>query len=364
MKMVTKVEKWCLAVVAVLVFGGIALGAKKPPSIEESAAEPIRYVGQEQTDKAYFDGALRHAVGVHCYQTFRANRTKPSEPGPIGWTYNHQPYLAWWNNQFYLQYLSNLVQEHDPPGRTLVMTSKDGRNWTNPRVVFPVYPLPEIKRGKEYIKAGMFSVMHQRMGFYVAPNGRLLTLAFYSFCQTPKASPNGGKGLGRVVREIYKDGGLGPIYFIRYNRHAGFDESNTSYPFYKESKDKGFLEACEALLADKLVSLQWWEEDRGEDGFYRIFPKKENYPPKAFSWCHRPDGIVVGIWKRGWSALTADKGMNWTEFVVCPTLRPSSAKEWIQRPEDGRYAFVYNHSATKRNRFPLTTLPPRGTVSH
>ncbi|MHC4213318.1 MAG: hypothetical protein ACYSWP_08105 [Planctomycetota bacterium] len=356
MNLATRFDKWFLVFLVVLVIGGVAFGAKKPPSIADSAAEPIRYVGSEQTDKAYFDGALRHAVGVHCYQAFRANRTKPFEPGPVGWTYNHQPYLTWWNNQFYLQYLSNLVEEHEPPGRTLVMTSKDGRNWTNPTVVFPVYPLDEIVREKEYIKAGTFSVMHQRMGFYIAPNGRLLTLAFYSFCETLKGSPNGGKGLGRVVREIYKDGSLGPIYFIRYNRHAGFNESNTRYPLYKDSKDKAFVKACEDLLADKLVSLQWWEEDRGEDGFYRIFPKKENYPPKSFSWTHRPDGTVVGIWKRGWSALTADEGMNWTEFVVSPTLKPSSAKAWIQKTEDGRYAFVYNHSATKRNRFPLTVM--------
>jgi len=114
--------------------------------------------------------------------------------------------------------------------------------------------------------------MHQRMGFYVAPNGRLLALAFYSYCAHPRTSPNAGNGLGRVVREIYKDGTFGPIYFIRYNRHAGFDETNTRYPFYKTSKDEGFLEACEDLLADKLMTLQWWEEDRAKDGFYTIDP--------------------------------------------------------------------------------------------
>ena len=114
--------------------------------------------------------------------------------------------------------------------------------------------------------------MHQRMGFYIAPNGRLLTSGFYSYCATPRHSPNAGNGLGRVIREIKADGSLGPIYFIRYNRHAGFDESNTNYPFYQTSPDKGFIEACNALLADKLITLQWWEEDRAEDGFYVINP--------------------------------------------------------------------------------------------
>ncbi len=44
-----------------------------------------------------------------------------------------------------------------------------------------------------------------------------------------------------LVREIREDGSFGPIYFIRYNRHAGWDESNTGYPFYKKSEDKGFV---------------------------------------------------------------------------------------------------------------------------
>jgi len=337
------------------VLAGFAGAAKQPPSLEESAAEPIKYVGTEQTDKRFYDGALRHAVGVHRYQTFRANRTNPSEPGMVGWTYNHQPYLAYWNRQFYLQYLSDLKQEHDPPGRTLVMTSKDGRHWSNPQVVFPEYVLPEIKRDDVYVPSGAFSVMHQRMGFYVAPNGRLLTLAFYSYCPTPKHSPNNGKGLGRVVREIHKDGSFGPIYFIRYNRHAGWNESNTRYPFYKQSKDKGFLEACEALLADKLMTLQWWEEDRAEDGFYTIKPQRP-FQAKALSFCHRPDGVVLAVWKRQWSALSADEGRTWTEPVRSETLWTTGAKTWIQRTEDGRYALVYDHSATQRNRFPLTVM--------
>ena len=65
---------------------------------------------------------------------------------------------------------------------------------------------------------------------------------------------------------------FGPIYFIRYNRHAGFDEKNTNFPFYKTSNDQEFIAACDSLLADKLVTLQWWEEDRAKDGFYVIDP--------------------------------------------------------------------------------------------
>lgn len=334
---------------------GSAGAAKMPPSIEKSAVEPIKYVGREQPDKRFHHGGLRQAVGVHRYQAFRANRTNPSEPGMIGWTYSHQPYLAYWNGQFYLQYLSNLKEEHNPPGRTLVLTSKNGREWSNPQVAFPKYGLPEIKRDDLHIPEGMFSVMHQRMGFYVAPNDRLLTLAFYGFCETPRESPQEGNGLGRVVREIYKDNSFGPVYFIRYNRHAGWNERNTRYPFYKESKDKGFVAACEALLKDKLMILQWWEEDRAEDGFYTIEPS-DDFNPEAPSFCHRPDGVVLGIWKHKRTALSADEGKTWTKWARASTLRSCGAKQWIQRTEDARYALVYNHSATEENRYPMAVM--------
>lgn len=356
--------------IAVVGLTGRAPGSAMPPPIDNCKDEPIRYVGGVQCDKRYYDGRLRYAVGVHNYQALRANRTKPPEGGMIGWTYNHQPYLCYWKDRFYLQYLSNLTGEHVPPGRTLLMTSRDGFQWSNPRVVFPKYALPEIvardlpeqldeirdelqKLEGARLPAGTFSVMHQRMGFYAAPDGRLLTLAFYSYCPTPFKGPNNGQGLGRVVREVYEDGTFGPIYFIRYNRHAGWNESNTNYPFYRESKDEGFVRACDALLADKLVTLQWQEEDMTDDGFFAIGVDNEY---KAFSWCHRPDGAVVGVWKNQDSAISPDNGKSWTVISRNSSLMCCGAKTWIQRTDDGRYALVYNHSATKENRFPMAVM--------
>jgi hypothetical protein len=322
--------------------------------LEESAREPVKYVGKEQPDKRFYHGGLRHAVGAHRYQAYRANRSNPPEGGTIGWTYSHASNLAYWNGKFYLQFLSCFKEEHNPPSRTMITTSTDGRRWSNPQAIFPIYYLPEIKRDEWYVPEGMPSMMHQRMGFYVAPNGRLLTLGVYSYCPTPRVGPNKGQALGRVVREIYKDGTFSPIYFIRYHRHAGWDETNTKYPFFKESKDKGFVEACEALLADKLVTLQWWEMDQARDGFYAIDPV--DITPKALCYYHRPDGVVVAIWKHQLSALSDNGGKTWTQIVKSPTLMTCGAKVWGQRTEDGRYALVYNHSATRRNRFPLVVM--------
>jgi hypothetical protein len=344
-----------LAVAAALTLAASLRAAQQPPPVEEWAREPVRYVGSDQTDRRFYHGRLRHAVGVHAYQVYRANREAAPEGDPVGWTYNHAPMLAYWKGRFYLQYLSNLKEEHHPPGRTLLLSSQDGRQWSTPQVIFPVYSLPEIRRGEWHVPEGTPAVMHQRMGFYVAPDGRLLTLAFYGYSPTPRDAPNNGQGLGRVVREIHADSTLGPIYFIRYNRHAGWDETNTRYPFYKVSRDAGFVAACDALLADKLMTLQWWEDDRADDGFYTI-ERAHEIEPKALSYYHRPDGVVVGLWKSAWSALSTDEGRSWTPLVQSKTLWTNNAKIWAQRTEDGRYALVYNHSATRRNRFPVAVM--------
>ncbi len=344
---------------------------KMPPSLEETKKEPIIYTGGLEPAATHFDGRLPHILGVHNIQAMRSNRNNPPEVGAAkGWTYNHQPYLAYWNSAFYLQYLAGEFQEHTPPTRILLMTSQDGRTWTNPRTLFPMYDLPEIKRdGKVVIEAGTKAVMHQRMGFYVAPNNRLLALGFYSYCITPRHSPNAGQGLGRVVREIKADGTFGPVYFIRYNGHVGFDEHNTNFPFYTDSPDQGFLSACRSLLADKLVTLQWWEEDRGKDGFYTVDPgdaegaayfsetvTTSRGAGKALSYYHRPDGVVVGIWKNQWSALSSDEGQTWTPFTRNKTLNTTGAKVWGQRVDDGTYALVHDHSAGFRNRYPMVVM--------
>jgi hypothetical protein len=338
-----------------------SMAQKTLPSITESATEPIKYIGVKQTDPRYYHGGLRHAVGIHRYQAFRANREHPTEMGSnTGWTYNHQPYVCYWNGQFYLQYLSDRYTEHLTPGRTMLMTSKDGRYWSNPEIIFPEYSLPEIKyinpdtEETHVLPEGTKAVMHQRMGFYISSDNRLLTMAFYSYCPTSRIGPNKGHGLGRVVREIYPDGTYGPIYFIRYNRHAGWNESNTTYPYYKNSSNVGFIQACDELLNNKLVTLQWWEEDRADDGFFTIIPGE--YEPKAFNYYRRPDNVLVGIWKHQLTAMSTDEGQSWTDLALSKTLMTCGAKTWGQQTEDGNYALVYNHSATRRNRWPLAVM--------
>src|SRR6185369_16617040 len=99
-----------------------------------------------------------------------------------------------------------------PPGQTLLVTSTDGKHWGKPQVVFPPYqPAPGMDAPLPPQAIGY--MMHQRMGFYVAPNGRLLTVAYYGHAR----DSFGPGGIGRVLREVRADGSFGPIHFIRYN---------------------------------------------------------------------------------------------------------------------------------------------------
>src|SRR5690349_6054666 len=71
-------------------------GAAVPLAETESAKEPVIYTGALQPDGTYYDSRLPHALGVHSIQAFRANRANPPNGGVVGFTYNHQPYLAYW----------------------------------------------------------------------------------------------------------------------------------------------------------------------------------------------------------------------------------------------------------------------------
>src|SRR5699024_8264219 len=150
--------------------------------------------------------------------------------------------------------------------------------------------------------------------------------------------PNGGNGIGRVVREIKKDGSFGPIYFIRFN--SSFDRDLAEYPFYTQSDDKEFVEACEVLLGNSLRLQQWLEEADRND--HIILFKR---PRKAFSYYKLDDGRIVGLWKHALTSVSPDSLLNWDSPPLrAPGVVNSNAKIWGQRTSDGKFATVYNPS--------------------
>ncbi len=297
----------------------------------------VRYTGSTIARPERHDGGLKPVVGVHSIQTMR---------GSTPWTYNHQPMMAYWRGRFYMHYLTDPRHEHEAPGKTMMQTSDDGYTWTTPVELFPEYPVPEgwTKEGTNLPPAhNLKAVMHQRVGWYVAPNGKLIATGNYGICLTMKDDPNDGNGIGRVVREVKQDGTLGPIYFIYYNHN--FNEKNTIYPYYKKAKDKAFVKAVDALLADPMQRMQWVEEaDRNDP----LIPLQKPY--KAFSGYTLPDGRKVALWKHAVTSLSADGGNTWRlvggpDNKKCdraPGFVNSNAKIWGQRLTDGTYATVYN----------------------
>ncbi|MBR5749439.1 MAG: six-hairpin glycosidase [Prevotella sp.] len=306
----------------------------------------VHYSGKTIARSERHDGGLKPVVGVHTIQTMRGG--KP-------WTYNHQPMMAYCFGKFWMHYLTDPRHEHEAPGKTMLQTSEDGYTWTEPVELFPEYPVPEgwTKEGKDFPAAhNLKAVMHQRVGWFVyrsekgkVKSERLIATGNYGICLTMKDDPNDGNGIGRVVREVKADGSFGPIYFVYYNHN--FSEKNTIYPYYKRSKDKAFVAAVDAMIADPMQRMQWVEEaDRDE----KLIPL--NKPYKAFSGYTLPDGRKVALWKHAVTSLSADGGNTWRLVDVngklgcdrAPGFVNSNAKIWGQRLSDGTYATVYNPS--------------------
>ena len=305
------------------------------PLIQAADKPVVAYTDSTLPDTSA-DGGLRLAVGVQNIEVYRANRTAPTHLDHLTDTYLHQPMLAWWRGKFYLEYLSGPRDESEAPCSDSLTTSPDGVHWSPPRTVFPSIKLPD----------GTMSIMHQRMSFYVAPDGRLLVLGYHG--KAPAA--NDGTGVGRVVREILNEGSFGPIYFIRYGTHNPWNDRgpNQTYPSYNTSPDAGFVAACDTLLGNKLFTAQWWEEERlADDGLVTEHGQ-------ALSFVHRPDGSVLGIWKNALTAVTSDNGLTWSRQLQAANMPINASKYWLKHTGDGRFALFLN--PTNRLRYPLAVM--------
>lgn len=323
---------------------------KVPEHILKLMLEPerVHYSGTTQADPSCHDGRLSPVVGVHNIQILRANREHPTSANGNGWTYNHQPMMAYWNGKFYVHYLSDPAEEHVPPSHTMMQTSVDGYHWTDPVELFPTYDVPEgftkpnykahpeLQYPDAYKQHPLKAIMHQRVGWYVSKGGILLAMGNYGVALDRKDDPNDGNGIGRVVREVKEDGTFGPIYFIYYNH--GFSEKNTAYPNYRHAP-KAVRKACEEILANPRYRMQWVEEaDRNDP----LIPIPNGY--KAYNDYTLPDGNLVALWKHALTSTSRDGGLSWSLTERAPGFVNSNAKIWGQRLTDGTYATVYNPS--------------------
>ena len=309
------------------------------------AYDRIHYTGTTLSNPERHDGGLSPVVGVHNIQILRANREHSTRAGNDGWTYNHQPMMAYWNNQFYVHYLCDPSDEHIPPSRTMLQTSKDGYTWTEPTILFPEVPVPEGFQKPDRLERAhnLIAIMHQRVGWYVSKSGQLWAIGNYGVAFDRKDDPNDGNGMGRVIREVKKDGTFGPIYFIylngNYERNVKSGTYKSAFPFYTKAP-KDINKACEEILASPRYRMQWVEEaDRNDP----LIPLHKEY--KAYCDYTLPDGRLASLWKHALTSISDDGGNTWAQPVErAKGFVNSNAKIWGQRLTDGTYATIYNPS--------------------
>ena len=350
--------------VLVLGVGGLELISQEEKVIPGGPLEPIRYIGKEHINADLADGGLPLAVGAQNYQVLRSSRLYPEVSDGQGWTFQHAPMLAYWRGKFYVEFISSPVQENGVPTNVMMASSADGRRWSMPALIFPQW------NSYRDLQHPILSQLHQRMGFYVAPNDRLLVLSHYGLWDNEKNHIFGGPG--HVVREVYDNGSVGPIYFIRYGE--GWNSSNAFYPFYRESPDRAFVQACDDLLANPFVTDQWYELEKGypPDAYIKIAgsyqgkasASEADEQRKALSFFHREDGAVVGIWKMAWTAISTDKGKTWSVPVQAPGFAKTFAKLWGQHTSDGRYAIAYDpNDSHPAYRWPLAVATSKDGIT-
>ena len=116
--------------------------------------------------------------------------------------------------------------------------------------------------------------------------------------------------------------------------------------------DTGFVTACRALLADRLVMQQMWEENR--DCVDDVFALRD--AGQAFNHYRLSDGTVVGLWKHALVSLSGDDGQTWQPVRKCPSLVMSGGKIWGQRTADDQFALFYNPVTDSCHRWPLAVV--------
>lgn len=320
------------------------------------AEDIIRIENPCCADHRFQDGALPHVTGVKSYQVLRANRKHPELADDYGWTYNHAPMLAWAYGKFFLEYLSNPVDEHEVPGHTMLTTSADGIHWSKPEVIFPSIEIdttPYKGPKSAALKAKMLTVPHQRMGFYHASNGVLLVLSFYGIVHDRHVSaPCDGWGVGRAVRRIKKDGTVADgTWFLMYNTPAGFTEENVSaFSSYRTSDDSAFVCACDELLQNGAAMRQMYEEQRFDE---KLFPNKGAEALSFYTVNHEE---MIGVYKKGLVSVSSDQGKTWSDPIRQADICTATGKVWGQKTSDGHYTLMYNPTTDGQHRWPIAAV--------
>ncbi len=213
-------------------------------------------------------------------------------------TYSHHSHIKWWKRMLVATW-SNAPRDEDSPGqRVLLRRSADrGKTWTPVVEAFPPLPDRVLKNGDTIFSKRSDGVTMNANGYAVV-EGRLYLIAECLYLP-------GQKGLGRLAREMKKDGTLGPVFWLYEDPVITTIEGE---PFY-------------ALIRDEL-----YRDLAGEINSYLERP--EVYPSWEFlNYSTRPiaeDGHVMceptygwqladGTWMRLYRDLSRS-GYNYSSF--------------------------------------------------
>lgn len=337
----------------------------------------IRCHVTRKADIRFTDGALPHAMGVTNVQLMRSSQEPSLAPEGLGWTYAHAAMLGYWQGEWMVQYLAGARSEHEGDSRAFLIRSSDGVNYSKPDEIFPAVNVPTAfynGEGKEAFQGRETTncIIHHRMAFFHASNGRMLAMTHYGIVPMdarldafpPNGSvksydmtdimlvmPGSGYGVGRAVREIRSDFSFGPIYFVRYGSSGGYTRENTKvFPYFEESDDDGFVAACNELLAHRIATQQWWEEERcDESGFFTL---SGGEAPSIYTLPGNGEDKLA-VLKNALTSISHDGGETWSPLKRSYTLETSTGKVWGQRTPDGGYALAYNPTTDTAHRWPL-----------
>ncbi len=319
------------------------------------------YNGTAEVNCDYHHGQVPLLPGVKCYQVVRGNRGFKELADGTTSTYKHGADLTYFHGKFYIQYLCNPVDEHYEAGYSVLASSADGKEWKDFQISFPEYAIAkcsllDYKGIMHEFEGTEYAFMHQRMSFYRSSSDRMLLLGFYGYSPQKWMTNWDNYGIGRVVRELYADGTFSEIYFIRPNWQAGWTLDLLNYPMYTASEDKGFVEACEELLANRLVTQQWSEENGDADEIIAIKHPKEGKKYEAFCSYHIDEDNVVGLWKHSFAARSVDGGKTFGKAEFSPSLVMSGQKIWGQKLSNGKFMLNYVPTLESQHRFPLAAV--------
>jgi len=310
----------------------------------EYPLDPIRInaPGLENLDFSLSTGGLPVVPGVETYTICRADREHPAKAEGYGYTYQHHQDIAAWHGRLYVGWNTCKIDEDEWPSREVYSISVNGKDWSKPVEMFP---------------QGISTPL--RMYFYLATNGRMLLIAGL---RENHESLSERKKSGIVVREIYANHTLGDVYTLRNVK----EKVENQPPMFETATDRGFIGACNQLLADNLYlsqqdygnllnpnqRMKWFDPKNWEgDDLLRDIATEFG---KAMCFFEREDGTLVAVSKRRWVTTSADGGKTWAQPIRPKSLITGGGKVWGQPTSDGRYALIYNPDPDKR--WPLAML--------